>query len=227
MKIDKDIMNAVQVLSDKHKNKEKDGMSQRELASRLQIAPSTIGRYLRQTTPQLTDELRAKFLTIDRIKDSVQDAKHLATSGVSTVEVPIIGNVLDGAIIPNTRPPYTTVIPVVDGIDYSRVYTIGLHARSPLKVFQNWTCVFVDTESSKEQLAGFVGLLIHLTLKEDYKDPEKRLSFVGKLTTFFDDDNKRLFNLISVSGRAVLKNHDFDDIENINDMFAMYQNDTF
>ena len=50
---------------------------------------------------------------------------------------------------------------------------------------------------------------------------------MGKLTTFLDDENKRLFNLISVSGRAVLKNHDFDDIENINDMFAMYQKYTF
>lgn len=228
-KIDRDVIQGLRELTKKHLAKE-GGLSQRNIALKVQCSPSTITYHMQKDIPNIPPALRKKFLGIPEIKDYVRDHEsNLGASGVTAIEVPLVGYALDGLVVPNLRPPYVASIPYIDGINYDNVYTMFVHARSAHKIFADFVLVFVDTETPEDQIAGFTATFSHITLKEDAKNPEKSLSYVGKLVTYADDDNTNYgkFSIVNSIGKMILKDHKISDIENVNSMFGMFQKATY
>ncbi|QDP65692.1 MAG: hypothetical protein GOVbin707_43 [Prokaryotic dsDNA virus sp.] len=230
-KIDRDIMRGLRELTKQYNNKQ-GGMSQRNIALQVQCSPSTITYHMQKDIPNLPADLRKRLLSIPQLKEYVQTHEsNLGASGITTIEVPLIGYPLDGLVIPNLRPPYVSSIPYIEGINYDNVYTMIVHARSAHKVFSDFLLVFIDTETTTDQFAGYTSTFSHITLKEDLKHPEKRLSYLGKLITYNNDTNNqstnRFFSIVNATGKLILKDHDLTDIENINPMFGMFQKASF
>lgn len=228
-KIDRDVIQGLRELTKRHNDKQ-GGMSQRSIALKVQCSPSTITYHMQKDIPNLPPDLRKRFLGIPEIKEYVRDHEtNLGATGVTAIEVPLIGYALDGLVIPNLRPPYVTSIPYIDGINYDNVYAMMVHARSAHKIFADFLLVFIDTDTPAEQIAGFTATFSHITLKEDIKHPEKRLSYVGRLLTYADNDNAHYgqFSIVNATGKMILKDHKLADIENVNSMFGMFQKATF
>jgi len=228
-KIDRDIIQGIRELTKRFIDKQ-GGMSQRSIALKVQCSPSTITYHIQKDVPNLPPDLRKRFLSIPEIKDFVKDHEsNLGATGVTTIEVPLVGYVLDGLVIPNLRPPYVTYIPYIDGINYDNVYAMMVHARSAYKTFADFLLVFIDSETPSEKINGYGASFSHITLKENIKNPEKRLSYVGKLLTYAENEDAHIgqFSILNSTGKLILKDHQIDDIENINSMFGMFQKATF